>query len=154
MSVYEEIAKLGIELPAVAKPVAAYVPAKKQGNIVQTSGQLPMVAGQLVAVGKVGNNAASTQEANEAARLCAINALAAIASVCENGLDDVLEILHLTVFVNSEPDFTEQPLVANGASEICKTLFADQGAHTRSAVGVAALPLNAMVEVEMRVLVK
>ncbi|MDY5129764.1 RidA family protein [Actinotignum urinale] len=144
--------ELGIELPPVAKPVAAYIPAQRTDNIVRTSGQLPLTAGQLPGTGKVGGEI-SPDDAYQYARTSALNALAAAASVA-GGIDNIERILHATVFVSSTPDFTGQPQVANGASELFSLIFGDKGLHTRSAVGVAVLPLDAPVEVEIEVLVR
>ncbi|MDP9806265.1 enamine deaminase RidA (YjgF/YER057c/UK114 family) [Trueperella bonasi] len=144
------LADLGIELPAVAAPVAAYIPAKRTGNEVRTSGQLPFVDGELVARGKVGADV-SQAEAYGLARQCALNALAAAAAVV--GLDNLGGVSHVTGFVASAPDFTNQPGVINGASDVLGEIFGEAGAHTRSAVGVAVLPLDAPVEVEVTFLV-
>jgi enamine deaminase RidA (YjgF/YER057c/UK114 family) len=135
-------------VPEVAKPVATYVPAVRSGNHVFTSGQLPMRSGQLLATGKVGG-AVSVEQAVECAQQCALNALAAIRA--EVPLDQVTRIVKIVVFVASTPDFTGQPGVANGASELVGKVFGDAGRHARSAVGVAVLPLDAPVEVEMTV---
>lgn len=142
----QRLADLGIELPAVAAPVASYVPAKRAGDEVRTSGQLPFVNGELPAAGKVGAEV-SQDEAKELARLCALNALAAAAGVV--GLDNIRGVMHLTGFVASAPEFTGQPGVINGASEVLGEIFGEAGAHTRSAVGVLVLPLDAPVEVEV-----
>ncbi len=141
------LAELGIELPAVAAPVAAYIPAQRVGSEVRTSGQLPFVGGTLVSTGKVGESL-SADDAYGLARIAALNALAAAASV-SGGIDAVKQIRHVTVFVASTVDFTGQPQVANGASELFAEIFGDDGAHTRSAVGVAVLPLDSPVEVEL-----
>ena len=145
------LAELGLELPQVVPPVAAYVPAVRTGDLVFTSGQLPMVEGSLAAVGKVGALVTSEQ-AKELARTCALNALAAIEALV--GLDDVVRIVKVVGFVASTPDFTGQPAVVNGASELLGDVFGDAGQHARSAVGVAALPLDAPVEVELVVEVR
>lgn len=145
-NIKDRLAELGITLPEVAKPLAAYVPAKRVGNQVWTSGQLPLVDGQLPITGLVGDEV-SAEEAYSAARTCALNALAAVDA--EVGLDNVASISKLVGFVASAPDFYEQPGVVNGASELVGEIFGDQGVHVRSAVGVAALPKNAPVEVEM-----
>ncbi|MDK8845389.1 RidA family protein [Corynebacterium sp. MSK297] len=145
-NIKDRLAELGITLPEVAKPLAAYVPAKRVGNQVWTSGQLPLVDGQLPITGLVGDEV-SAEEAYSAARTCALNALAAVDA--EVGLDNVASISKLVGFVASAPGFYEQPGVVNGASELVGEIFGDEGVHVRSAVGVAALPKNAPVEVEM-----
>jgi enamine deaminase RidA (YjgF/YER057c/UK114 family) len=144
----ERLAELGLEVPEVAKPVAAYVPAVRSGDLVFTAGQLPMRSGQLMAAGKVGGEV-DVDTAVECARQCALNALAAIRA--EVPLDRVTRIVKVVVFVASTPDFTGQPGVANGVSELLGTVFGDAGRHARSAVGVPVLPLDAPVEVEMTV---
>lgn len=141
------LAALGLELPAVAKPLAAYVPALAVGNQVWTSGQLPVRDGALVASGKLGAEV-SPEEGVQCAQQCALNALAAAASVV-GGLDNIKRVVKLVVFVASDPAFTGQPAVANGASELMQAVFADAGAHVRSAFGVAVLPLDAPVELEL-----
>ena len=145
------LAELGLQLPAVVPPVAAYVPAVRSGDLVFTSGQLPMVEGSLPAVGKVGA-LVTPEQAKELARTCALNALAAIDALV--GLESVVRIVKVVGFVASVPDFTGQPGVVNGASELLGELFGEAGAHARSAVGVAALPLDAPVEVELVVEVR
>ena len=144
VSAAERLAALGLVLPEVVAPVAAYVPAVRTGNLVFTSGQLPMVDGQLPAVGKVGA-LVSPEQAKDLARTCALNALAAIDALV--GLDAVVRVVKVVGFVASTPDFTGQPAVINGASELLGEVFGGQ--HARSAVGVAALPLDAPVEVEL-----
>ncbi|MDK8614619.1 RidA family protein [Corynebacterium pseudodiphtheriticum] len=146
MNINERLAELGIELPNVAKPLAAYVPAKRLGKQVWTSGQLPLVDGQLPVTGLVGDEI-SADEAYGLARICALNALAAVDA--EVGLDNVASISKLVGFVASAPGFYEQPVVVNGASDLVGEIFGDAGQHVRSAVGVAVLPKNAPVEVEM-----
>lgn len=143
----ERLAELGLALPPVAAPVAAYIPATRVGGQVWTSGQLPSAEGRLVATGKVGG-AVSPEEAADAARVAVLNALAAAADVA-GGLDRITRIVKLVVFVASEPGFTGQPAVANGASTLVGEVFGDQGAHVRSAVGVSVLPLDAPVEIEL-----
>jgi len=138
---------LGYELPVAPKPLAAYVPAVKIDNFVFTSGQLPMKDGRLFAEGKVGKEV-SEEVAIECAKICAVNCLSAIKSVIGK-LDSVEQIVKLTVFVNSAVDFHSQPKIANGASEFVVQIFGDTGKHSRSAVGVSELPLNASVEIEM-----
>jgi enamine deaminase RidA (YjgF/YER057c/UK114 family) len=143
----ERLAGLGLVLPPVAAPVAAYVPAVRSGDFVYTSGQLPTVDGKLPAVGKVGGEVSATDAAG-LARTCALNALAAAASAA-GGLDQIRRIVKVTGFVASAPGFSGQPQVINGASELFIEVFGEDGKHARSAVGVAELPLNAPVEVEL-----
>ena len=143
----QRLAELGLTLPPVVAPVAAYVPAVRTGGFVYTSGQLPMVDGKLSAVGKVGAEVSGT-DAAELARTCALNALAAAASAA-GGLDAIARIVKVTGFVASAPGFSGQPQVVNGASELLLEVFGEDGRHARSAVGVAELPLNAPVEVEL-----
>jgi len=140
------LAELGVELPPVAAPVAAYVPAVRTGNLVHTSGQLPFVAGELPLTGKVGG-AVSEGDAKDAARQCALNALAAVDALV--GLDSIVRIVKVVGFVASAEGFTGQPGVINGASEFLGEVFGDAGIHARSAVGVAELPLGSPVEVEL-----
>lgn len=147
MSAALSLAGLGIELPPVAAPVAAYVPAVKVGGQVWTSGQLPFVDGQLTHVGKVGAEV-SPEEATAAARTAALNAVAAAAQAA-GGLEQIRRVVKVVVFVASTPDFAGQPAVANGASNLLGDIFGDAGIHVRSAVGVAVLPLNSPVEVEL-----
>ena len=143
----ERLAALGLSVPEVAKPVAAYIPAVRSGHHVFTSGQLPMREGQLMQAGKVGGEV-TQDEAVECARQCALNALAAVrAEVGE--LSAVKRVVKVVVFVASTPDFTGQPLVANGVSELLGEVFGEAGRHARSAVGVPVLPLDAPVEVEL-----
>jgi enamine deaminase RidA (YjgF/YER057c/UK114 family) len=141
------LAELGLAVPDVARPVAAYVPAVRSGGHVYTSGQLPMRDGQLLTTGKVGGQV-SPQEAVECARQCALNALAAVRSVIGD-LSQVTRVVKVVAFVASTPEFTGQPAVANGASELFGSVFGDAGQHARSAVGVPVLPLDAPVEVEI-----
>lgn len=141
------LAELGLTLPEVVPPVAAYVPAVVTGNLVHTSGQLPMVAGAMAATGKVGAEV-DAEVAYGMARACALNALAAVAAQI-GSLDRVTRVVKVVGFVASDPSFTGQPAVVNGASEVLVEIFGDAGRHARSAVGVAALPLDAPVEVEM-----
>jgi enamine deaminase RidA (YjgF/YER057c/UK114 family) len=143
----QRLADLGLEVPEVAKPVAAYVPAMRTGNLVYTSGQLPMRGGQLISTGKVGGEV-TTEEAIDCARQCALNAIAAVRAEVGD-LSRVTRVVKVVAFVASTPDFTGQPGVANGASELLGTVFAEAGQHARSAVGVPVLPLDAPVEVEM-----
>jgi len=146
MSALERLKTLGIELPAVTAPLASYVPAVRSGSLVFTSGQLPIVGGQLQATGKVGAEV-TPDEAVGHARTCALNALAAVHSLV--GLDSVVRVVKVVGFVASTPDFTGQPGVVNGASNFLGEVFGEAGTHARSAVGVAALPLDAPVEVEL-----
>lgn len=146
MTVSERLAELGVELPAVVAPLAAYVPAVRTGNLVYTSGQLPMVDGKLPQAGKVGAEV-TAEEAKGLARTCALNALAAVHSLV--GVDSVVRVVKVVGFVASAPGFNGQPGVVNGASELLGDVFGDAGVHARSAVGVSELPLNAPVEVEL-----
>lgn len=143
----ETMASLGITLPEVAAPVGSYAPAIQSGSLVVTSGQLPMAHGQLLCTGKVGADCTSEQAA-EAAGMAAINALAAAAAVV-GGVDRIQRIVRVGVFVNSAPGFTDQPKIANGASDLLVRIFGEAGRHARAAVGVSELPLNAAVEVEL-----
>lgn len=144
--VYEKLAELGLTLPAVVPPVAAYVPAVQSGNLVYTSGQLPMVDGKLPQTGKVGAEV-TAEQGQELARICALNALAAIEDLV--GLERVVKIVKVVGFVASAPGFTGQPGVINGASNLFGDVLGEIGRHARSAVGVAELPLNSPVEVEV-----
>ncbi|MEV8174707.1 RidA family protein [Microbacterium sp. NPDC079176] len=146
MSVSERLTELGIELPVVAAPVAAYVPAVVRDGLVYTSGQLPFVEGALPATGKVGAEV-TAEDANAYARTCALNALAAAAAAA-GGVDRIAGVLRLGGFVASTPDFTGQPGVINGASLVLGEIFGDAGQHVRAAVGVPVLPLDSPVEVE------
>jgi enamine deaminase RidA (YjgF/YER057c/UK114 family) len=146
VSVASRLTELGIDLPAVVAPLAAYVPAVRTGNLVYTSGQLPMIDGALPATGKVGA-AVTAEEAKDLARVCALNALAAVHALV--GIDAVARIIKVVGFVASAPGFNGQPGVVNGASELFGEVFGDAGAHARSAVGVSELPLDAPVEVEI-----
>ena len=143
----ERLAELGLTLPPVPVPQAAYVPAIRTGNYVYVSGQLPIVDGKLQAVGKVGDRVGA-EEAAVLARLCALNGLAAAASVA-GGLDAITRIVKVTGFVASVPSFTGQPAVINGASEFFIEVFGEAGRHARSAIGLAVLPLDSPVEVEL-----
>jgi enamine deaminase RidA (YjgF/YER057c/UK114 family) len=143
----ERLTELGLSVPEVAKPVAAYVPAVRTGNHIYTSGQLPMRSGELITTGKVGAGV-SPEEAYACAQQCALNALAAVRSLAGE-LSAVVRVVKVVVFVASAADFTGQAGVANGASELIGQVFADAGRHARSAVGVAVLPLDAPVEVEL-----
>lgn len=146
MGTRERLAELSIELPSVAAPVASYVPAVRVGNQVWTSGQLPFVAGELPATGRVGEEV-SAEEAAGYARTAALNALAAVADLVD--IDAVTRVVKVVGFVASGPDFHAQPAVVNGASEVLGEIFGEVGTHARSAVGVAELPLDAPVEVEI-----
>ncbi|MFF5991128.1 RidA family protein [Prauserella flavalba] len=148
MSWSARLAELGIELPGVAAPVAAYIPAIRSGSLVFTSGQLPFVEGSLAATGKVGGEV-SPEEAKQHARTAVLNALAAVHDLV--GIDSVVRVVKVTGFVASSEGFTGQPAVINGASELLGEVFGDEGRHARSAVGVAELPLGAPVEVELTV---
>jgi enamine deaminase RidA (YjgF/YER057c/UK114 family) len=152
LKVEARLKELGIELPAVAKPVAAYVPAVAAGKWVYISGQLPLRQGKLEKTGKVGNEV-TLEEAQEEAKQCAINCIAALKSV-SGELDNVERIVKVTGFVASASDFNDQPKVVNGASELLTQVFGEAGQHARAAVGVAELPLNACVEVELIALLK
>jgi enamine deaminase RidA (YjgF/YER057c/UK114 family) len=152
MSVKEKLAALGLSLPTAAVPVAAYVPAVITGNLVFTAGQLPVVDGKLVLTGKVGSDV-TPEDAKKMAEICALNALAAISLVAD--IDQIEKIVRVGGFVNGAPGFVAIPAVINGASELLIKLFGDvNGKHARTAVGVAELPLNAPVEVEMVVQLK
>lgn len=142
----DRLAELGITLPAVAKPAGAYVPAVRSGSLVFTAGQVPFVDGTVAAIGKVGSEV-SPEEAKQHARTCALNALAAVDGLV--GIDAVVRVVKAVVFVASAEGFTGQPVVANGASELLGEIFGEAGAHARSAVGVAELPLGVPVEVEL-----
>lgn len=150
MGVVERLAELGIVLPDVVPPVASYVPAVRTGNLVMTSGQLPMSDGALASTGKVGEGVDLVPPADAAglARLCALNAVAAAASLV-GGVEHLTRVIKVVGFVASDPAFTGQPGVINGASSLLQEIFGDAGVHARSAVGVAALPLDAPVEVEV-----
>lgn len=140
------LTELGIELPAVVPPLAAYVPAVRTGNLVYTAGQLPMESGALLQTGKVGAGV-SPEDGKALARVCALNALAAVHSLV--GIDSVRRVVKVVGFVASAPGFNGQPGIVNGASELLGEVFGDAGAHARSAVGVSELPLDAPVEVEL-----
>lgn len=146
MTASTRLAELGIELPEVVTPVASYVPAVRTGSLVFTSGQLPMEAGKLPHTGKVGAEV-SPEDASALARTCALNALAAVNALV--GIDTVARVVKVVGFVASAPGFHGQPGVINGASDLLGEVFGDDGAHARSAVGVAELPLDAPVEVEL-----
>jgi enamine deaminase RidA (YjgF/YER057c/UK114 family) len=143
----QRIIDLGFLLPETSKPLAAYIPAVQSGNLVFTSGQLPMIAGSLAETGKVGGPV-SPERAKELATVCALNALAAVKTVIGD-LDKIKRIVKVVGFVSSTPEFTGQPAVVNGASEFLGEVFGEKGIHARSAVGVAVLPLDAPVEIEL-----
>ncbi|HLS46754.1 MAG TPA: RidA family protein [Ornithinicoccus sp.] len=153
-AVEDRLAALGLTVPEVAAPVAAYVPAVQEGNLVFSSGQLPLVDGTLPATGKVGDGEGLVHpdEAKRLAGLCALNAIAAVKSVVGD-LDQVTRVVKVVGFVASDPGFTGQPAVVNGASELLGSAFGDAGVHARSAVGVAVLPMDTPVEVEITVAV-
>ena len=147
MATSDRLVEMGLTLPEVAVPLASYIPAQRSGNMVYTSGQLPLVEGELIATGKVG---ADVDEATaiECARVCALNGLAAIVSAVGD-IDRVVRVVKVVGFVASTPEFTGQPAIINGTSNLLGDIFGDAGVHARSAVGVAALPKDAPVEVEM-----
>ena len=144
-----KLKEIGLILPDAPKPVAAYIPAKQTGKLVFTAGQLPMVNGELISKGLLGQDV-EIDEANKAARICTINALAAIKGVIGD-LDRIKQIVRVVGYVASVPTFTQQPAVVNGASEFLLEIFGENGKHARSAVGMAVLPLNASVEIELTV---
>ena len=146
MTVTSKLTELGIELPAVVAPLAAYVPAVRTGNLVYTAGQVPISDGALLATGKVGAEV-TAEQAKDLARQCGLNALAAVHSLV--GIDSVVKVVKVVGFVASAPGFDGQPGVINGASELFGAIFGEAGAHARSAVGVSELPRNAPVEVEV-----
>jgi enamine deaminase RidA (YjgF/YER057c/UK114 family) len=143
------INNLGLLIPDAPKPIAAYIPSKQTGNLVFTAGQLPIVNGQVIYKGLLGQDV-EIDEANKAARICTLNALAAIKGVIGD-LDRIKQIVRVVGYVASVPTFTQQPAVVNGASELLLEIFGENGKHARSAVGVAVLPLNASVEIELTV---
>ncbi len=151
MSIMDKISELGLTLPEPPTPVAAYVPAVRTGDLIFVSGQIPSVKGQLRFHGRVADEV-RVELAMEAAKTCALNCLAVVSSLVS--LDDVERVVKLTGYVASSPDFFDQPKVINGASQMLQNIFGDAGQHARAAVGVAALPLGATVEVEMIVQVK
>jgi enamine deaminase RidA (YjgF/YER057c/UK114 family) len=148
-AVATRLAELGLTLPEVVPPLASYQPAVRSGAYVYTSGQLPMVDGKLPATGKVGAEV-TPEQAKELARVCALNALAAVKSVAGD-LDRIARVVKVVGFVASDPSFTGQPAVVNGASELLGEVLGEKGVHARSAVGVTVLPLDAPVEVEIQV---
>ena len=150
MNSYEiKLKSLGLSLPPIPNPVAAYVPAKQAGKLVFTAGQLPMVNGELISKGLLGQDV-EVDEANKAARICTLNALAAIKGAIGD-LDRIKQVVRVVGYVASVPTFTQQPAVVNGASELLLEIFGENGKHARSAVGMAVLPLNASVEIELTV---
>jgi len=152
VSVEQKLSELGLKLPDVPTPVAAYVPGVRHGDLVFTSGQIPVAGGQLKYAGKVGGEV-SLEDGYRAARLCALNALAVLADLA-GGLDNIERILKVTGFVNSAPGFSDQPKVVNGASELLGELFGEAGLHARAAVACNELPLDSAVEVEIIAAVK
>lgn len=147
--VESKLESMGLKLPEAPKPVAAYIPAKQTGKLVFTAGQLPMVQGELISKGLLGQDV-EIEEANKAARICTLNALAAIKGVIGD-LDRIRQVVRVVGYVASVPTFTQQPAVVNGASELLLEIFGENGKHSRSAVGMAVLPLNASVEIELTV---
>jgi enamine deaminase RidA (YjgF/YER057c/UK114 family) len=147
-----QLQALGINLPVAPNPLAAYVPAKKVGKLIFTAGQLPMINGELISKGLLGQDV-EIEEAIKAARICTINALAAIQGIIGD-LDQIKQIVRVVGYVASVSTFTQQPAVVNGASELLLEIFGENGKHARSAVGMAVLPLNASVEIELTVEVK
>ncbi len=152
MKIEKKLSEMGIELPETPKPVAAYIPAIQSGDLVFTSGQIPVVKGEIKYIGKVGAEV-SVESAYQAAKICALNALSAAKSVVRD-LDKIEQVVKVVGFVNSAPGFSQQPAVINGASEFLRELLGDQGIHARSAVGVAGLPLNVSVELEIILRIK
>lgn len=149
----ERLAELNLELPKAPRPVAAYVPAVKSGNLMFVSGQVPFRDGELLCTGTVPGSV-SIEQARDAARQCVLNGLAVVADQLGGDLSRVVRIVRVGVFVASDPDFGDQPKVANGASELLEQVFGEAGRHARAAVGCSALPLHAPVEVEMTVEVR
>ena len=148
VDVRAKLAEKGLVLPVSSKPIAAYVPAVRTGNIVFTAGQLPMVDGKIAREGKVGLDV-TVEEAYELAKICALNALAAVELVAP--VDSIVKVVRIVCYVNGAPGFTSQPAVANGASELFISIWGDGAKHARSAVGIAELPLNSPVEIELTV---
>ena len=149
--VRSKLAELGLTLPVAAKPVAAYVPAIRTGNLVFTAGQLPLVDGKIIATGKVGG-AITPEQAKELAQICALNALAAVETVAK--VDDIVKVIRVVGYVNGVAGFINPPVVVNGASELLLSIWGEAGKHARSAIGVADLPLDAPVEIELTVELK
>jgi len=150
--VEDRLKSLGMILPEVPAPLAAYVPAKKIGQVIFTAGQLPLLKGELICKGLLGQDV-NVEQAYQAARICTLNALAAIKGVVKD-LDQVAQVVRVVGYVASTSTFTQQPAIVNGASELLLEIFGEVGKHARSAVGVASLPLNASVEIELTVEVK
>jgi enamine deaminase RidA (YjgF/YER057c/UK114 family) len=150
--VEDRLKSLGMILPEVPAPLAAYVPAKKIGQVIFTAGQLPLLKGELICKGLLGQDV-DVEQAYQAARICTLNALAAIKGVVKD-LDQVVQVIRVVGYVASTSNFTQQPAIVNGASELLLEIFGEVGKHARSAVGVASLPLNASVEIELTVEVK
>jgi enamine deaminase RidA (YjgF/YER057c/UK114 family) len=147
-TIKDRLRELGFTVPTAPKPLAAYIPAVKTGNLIFTAGQLPLVDGQLAGVGKVGGEI-SVEKGRELAEIAALNALAAVETI--TSIDNILRIIRVVGYVNGVPGFTNQPAVINGASELFVKIWEDAGRHARSAIGVAELPLNAPVEIELTV---
>jgi len=152
MSIYEKIQELGYELPEAPKPIGAYVPALRLGNLIMTSGMLPVKNGELIYKKEIGGVFHKTEDGYKAAKLCILNALASISEIVS--LDNIERIVKVTGYVNSAKAFTEQPKVLNGASDFLVELFGESGRHVRSAVGVSELPMGASVEIELIVQVR
>ena len=150
--VEKRLNKIGLYLPENTKPIASYIPAKKSGKLIFTSGQLPMVNGELTCTGLLGREV-ELEQAKRAANICTLNALAAIKSIIHD-LDQITQIVRLVGYVASEKSFVQQSLVINGASDLLLEIFGETGRHARSAVGVISLPLNASVEIELMVEIK
>ena len=151
MNPSQRLKELGFTVPTAPKPLAAYIPAVKTGNLIFTAGQLPLVDGQMAGVGKVGGEI-SVERGRELAEIAALNALAAVETI--TSIDNILRIVRVVGYVNGVPGFTNQPAVINGASELFVKIWEDAGRHARSAIGVAELPLNAPVEIELTVEVR
>ncbi|MFZ2227844.1 MAG: RidA family protein [Candidatus Nanopelagicaceae bacterium] len=147
-NVRAKLAELGLEIPVAAKPIAAYVPAVRTGNLVFTAGQLPLVNGKISLTGKVGG-AVSVDEAKALAQICALNCLGAVETVAN--VDDIIKIVRVVGYVNGVPGFINQPAVVNGVSELFLHIWGEEGKHARSAVGIAELPMDSPVEVELTV---
>jgi enamine deaminase RidA (YjgF/YER057c/UK114 family) len=150
--VEDRLKSLGMVLPEVPAPLAAYVPAKKVGQVIFTAGQLPLLKGELICKGLLGQDV-DIEQAYQAARICTLNALAAIKGVVKD-LDQIVQVVRVVGYVASTSTFTQQPAIVNGASELLLEIFGEVGKHARSAIGVASLPLNASVEIELTVEVK
>jgi enamine deaminase RidA (YjgF/YER057c/UK114 family) len=150
--VEDRLKSLGLVLPEVPAPLAAYVPAKKVGQVIFTAGQLPLLKGELICKGLLGQDV-DVEQAYQAARICTLNALAAIKKIVKD-LDQIVQVVRVVGYVASTSTFTQQPAIVNGASELLLEIFGEVGKHARSAIGVASLPLNASVEIELTVEVK